>query len=163
MNVCLIGGIMTVAEIKAIGLETNRHPVVVYGFNPLNCRWTTLNVQRAEIGTRFGIFGLNMDRPNTRQVVILRSRKHCFLDERRGLGLAAAAYAHPFSHSPRRSAQDKKELARVNAQIATDALWDEDGELNKSWVEEIMSKKGYERMMLRSEHGRSGARGMVAR
>ena len=84
-EVCLIGGVMTVAEIDQIGREMGRRPAVVYGFDPIDGRWTSLRVQRAEIGTRFAIFGTTMSTETTRQLVVIRSRKYCFWDERRNL------------------------------------------------------------------------------
>ena len=151
-DVCLIGGQMTVAEIEQIGREMGRRrPAEIYGFDPVEGRWSAYSVQRAEIGTRLAIFGTNVGTETVRQLVIIRSKKYCFWDERRNLGQASAVYANRCLPSPIRAARDKKESARVHAQIASDALWDEDGEVNKQWVEEVMSKKEYERMKLRDE------------
>ena len=140
-----------VTEIGLIGREMGRRPAEIYGFDPIEGRWSSYYVQRAEIGTRFAIFGTSVGTETVRQLVIIRSKKYCFWDDRRNLGQASAVYANRCLPSPIRSARDKRESARVNAQAASDALWDEDGEVNKNWVEEVMSKKDYERMKLRSE------------
>ncbi len=134
---------MTVAEIKQISNSLGRRPAVVYGFNPTDGRWTSLRVQRAEIGTRFAVFGTSLSTETTRQLVVIRSQKYCFWDERRGLGQAGAAYASRYFPLPKRSARDKKQSARLNAQMSSEALWDEEGDVNKTWVEEVMSKKEY--------------------
>jgi hypothetical protein len=39
----------------------------------------------------------------------------------------------------------------LEARVASEAVWNENGELSKDWVEEIMGKKDYARMKLRDE------------
>ncbi len=150
-DVCLIGGQVTVAELDQISTELGRRPAIVYGFNPTDGRWTSLRVQRAEIGTRFAIFGTSLSTETTRQLEVIRFQKYCFWDDRRGLGQAGAAYASRFFPPPKRSAHDKKQSARSNAQMSSEALWDEEGDGMKNWVEEVMNKKDYERTLRRNE------------
>ena len=66
---------MTVLEIQLIARDTNRRPAVIYGFDPIENRWSAYNMQRAEIGTRLAIFGTSVGTEVARQVVIVRSKK----------------------------------------------------------------------------------------
>ena len=150
-NVCLIGGQMTCLEIQSIAHETNRRPSVIYGFDPVEDRWSAYNIQRAEIGFRVGIIGTSVGTEVCRQVIIIRSKKYCFFDDRRNLGQASRAYLNVCGPPPARSSRDRKSSARLVAQVASEALMDESVEGSKEWVEEVMSKKDYERMKLRDE------------